>query len=110
MLRRTFSMGEIWEDRIDMAFALRELDVDSVPINFLIPIAGGALDSESLLHPFEALKIVSLYRFILPQKEIRICGGRLQVLREFNSFVFAAGADGIITGNSVPHPRQKSRR
>ena len=94
-----FGIGEMWEDRIDMAFALRELDVDSVPINFLIPIAGSALDSGSLLHPFEALKIVSLYRFILPQKEIRICGGRLQVLREFNSLVFAAGADGMITGN-----------
>jgi biotin synthase len=94
-----FGIGEMWEDRIDMAFALRELDVDSVPINFLIPIAGSALDGRSLLHPFEALKIVSLYRFILPKKEIRICGGRLQVLREFNSLVFAAGADGMITGN-----------
>jgi biotin synthase len=41
----------------------------------------------------------SLYRFMLPQKEIRICGGRLQVLGEFNSLVFAAGADGLITGN-----------
>lgn len=94
-----FGIGEMWEDRIDMAFALRELDVDSVPINFLIPIAGSALDGRSLLHPFKALKIVSLYRFVLPQKEIRICGGRLQVLREFNPLVFAAGADGMITGN-----------
>jgi biotin synthase len=99
-----FGIGEMWEDRIDMAFALRELDVDSVPINFLIPIAGSALDGASLLHPFEALKIVSLYRFILPQKEIRICGGRLQVLREFNSLLFAAGADGMITGNYLTTP------
>jgi biotin synthase len=94
-----FGIGEMWKDRIDMAFALRELDVDSVPINFLIPIAGSALDGGSLLHPFEALKIASLYRFIHPQKEIRICGGRLQVLGEFNTLVFAAAADGMNTSN-----------
>ena len=94
-----FGMGETWQDRIDLAFALRELNVDSVPINFLIPIKGSALGQRDLLHPFEALKIVGLYRFILPQKEIRICGGRVQVLGEFNPMVFPAGADGMITGN-----------
>lgn len=94
-----FGLGETWQDRIDMAFLLKELDVDSVPVNFLIPIKGTALGYKELLHPFEALKIVSLYRFILPQKEIRICGGRIQILGEFNSMVFLAGADGMITGN-----------
>jgi biotin synthase len=96
-----FGMGETWEDRIDMALSLRELDVDSVPVNFLIPIKGTALGNIDLLHPFEALKIVSLYRYILPQKEIRICGGRLQILGEFNSMIFLAGADGMITGNCL---------
>lgn len=94
-----FGMGETWQDRIDMAFSLKELDVDSVPINFLVPIKGTALKDRNLLHPFEALRIVSLYRFILPPKEVRICGGRMQVLGEFHSMVFSAGADGMITGN-----------
>jgi biotin synthase len=94
-----FGLGETWQDRIDMAFALRELNVDSVPINFLLPIKGTALGNKKLLHPLEALKIVSLYRFVLPRKEIRICGGRTQVLGEFNSMIFLAGADGMITGN-----------
>jgi biotin synthase len=94
-----FGMGETWRDRVEMAFALRELDVDSVPINFLIPIDGSALGRREMLHPFEALKIVSLYRFVLPGKEIRICGGRTQVLGELHSMVFLAGADGMITGN-----------
>jgi biotin synthase len=94
-----FGMGETWQDRIDMAFALRELNVDSIPINFLIPIKGTALEKSAFLHPFEALKIVSLFRFILPQKEIRICGGRMQILGEFNSMVFLAGADSLLTGN-----------
>lgn len=94
-----FGMGETWEDRIDMAFKLKGLDVESVPINFLIPIKGTALGENKYLHPLEALKIVSLYRFILPLKEIRICGGRIQILGDFHSFVFFAGADSIMTGN-----------
>jgi biotin synthase len=94
-----FGMGETWQDRIDMAFTLKELDIDSVPINFLIPVKGTALEHRKHLHPFDALKIVSLYRFILPRKEIRICGGRIQILGEFNSMLFLAGADGMISGN-----------
>jgi biotin synthase len=94
-----FGMGETWQDRIDMAFSLKEIDADSVPVNFLIPIKGTALGHREYLHPFEALKIISLFRFILPRKEIRVCGGRTQVLREFHSMVFLAGADGMITGD-----------
>lgn len=94
-----FGIGETWEDRIDMAFKLKELPVDSIPINYLIPARGTPLGEQDMLNPFEALKIVSLYRFILPQKEIRICGGRMQVLGEFNSMVFMAGADSLLTGN-----------
>jgi len=94
-----FGLGETWEDRIAMAFKLKELPIDSVPINYLIPVKGTPLAKQDLLHPFEALKIISLYRFILPQKEIRICGGRIQVLGEFNSMVFMAGADSLLTGN-----------
>jgi len=82
-----------------MAFALKMLDVDSIPINFLIAIRGTPLEDMDLLPPFEALKIISLYRFILPEKEIRVCGGRRQVLRDFNPMVFMAGADSLLTGN-----------
>lgn len=94
-----FGLGETWEDRIDMAFALKELDVNSIPVNFLIPVKGTSLGDMDMLYPFEALKIISLYRFLLPGKEIRICGGRMQVLGEFNSMVFIAGADSLLTGN-----------
>lgn len=94
-----FGLGETWQDRIDMAFAIKELNVDSVPINFLIPVKGTSMGDRDFLHPFEALKIISLYRFILPEKEIRVCGGRMQILGEFNSMVFMAGADALLTGN-----------
>lgn len=94
-----FGMGETWKDRIELAFTLKDLDVDSVPINFLVPIKGTPLEHKGFLHPFEALKIISLFRFILPRKEIRICGGRMQILGEYHSMIFLAGADGMITGN-----------
>jgi biotin synthase len=94
-----FGLGETWQDRIDMAFAIKELDIDSIPINFLIPVKGTKLSDRDFLHPFEALKIISLYRFIMPDKQIRVCGGRTQVLGEFNSMVFMAGADSLLTGN-----------
>ena len=94
-----FGLGESWEDRIDMAFALRDISPDSVPLNFLTPIKGTRLGVNKILEPFEALKIISLYRFILPDKQIRVCGGRIQTLGEFNSFIFYAGADGLLTGN-----------
>lgn len=94
-----FGLGEEWADRIDMAFALKEISPDSIPINFLIPIKSTRLGLQKHLEPFEALKIISLYRFILPDKELRVCGGRMQILGEFNSFIFFAGADGLLVGN-----------
>lgn len=92
-------MGETWHDRIDMAFLLGDLDVQSVPLNFLIPVKGTPLSNKEMLHPFEALKSISLFRFILPNKSIRICGGRGQILREFHAMIFMAGADALMTGN-----------
>jgi len=96
-----FGLGETWEDRVDMALELRELDVDSVPINFLVPVKGTPLGDTEPLRPFDALRIISLYRFLLPGKEIRVCGGRVQTLGEFNSMVFMAGADGLLTGDCL---------
>lgn len=94
-----FGMGESWEDRIDMAFALREIGVDSIPINFFTPIQGTQLEDKDLLNPLEALKIIAIYRLISPQCEIRICGGRAVTLRELHPYVFIAGADGLLIGN-----------
>jgi biotin synthase len=94
-----FGLGESWEDRIDMAFAIRDTGADSVPINFLSPIAGTPLGSKEALSPMEALKIIAIYRIIMPDREIRICGGRRSTLRGLASHVFLAGADGFLIGN-----------
>jgi biotin synthase len=94
-----FGMGESWEQRVELAFALKELEVDSVPLNFLNPIKGTRLEDLPLLAPMEALKVVALYRFIHPRKDITICGGREATLGDFQSWVFAAGANGLMVGN-----------
>ncbi len=94
-----FGLGESWEDRIDMAFALKEIKIDSVPINFLTPISGTPLGNKDTLRPLEALKIIAIYRLILPECEIRVCGGRPTTLRDLNSYIFLAGADGLLIGN-----------
>lgn len=94
-----FGIGETWEDRLYLALTLKNLEVDSIPVNFLIPIKGTPLENRSLLSPIEALKIVVLFRLILVDKDIRIAGGRLQVLKEFSSWIFLAGANALMTGN-----------
>jgi biotin synthase len=92
-------MGEGMEDRIKMAMTLREIDVDSVPINFLMPIKGTPFEKISAITPLEALHSIALFRLILPSKEIRVCGGRGTALRQLHPLIFAAGADGFMIGN-----------
>jgi len=94
-----FGMGETWQDRIDLAFQVREIEADSMPINFLSPIRGTRLEDMPCLSPEDALKIIGLTRFILPKKEIRICGGRMQTLEARHTMIFRAGADSFMTGN-----------
>ena len=92
-------MGESMEDRIKMAFTLREIDVDSVPINFLMPIMGTPLESVTPITPLEALHSLALFRLVLPKKEIRVCAGRGTTLGPLHPLIFAAGADGFMIGN-----------
>ncbi len=94
-----FGMGEAMEDRISMAFTLREVNVDSVPINFLMPIPGTPLEHVSAITPLEALHSIALFRLILPEKEIRICAGRGTALGRLHPLIFTAGADGFMIGN-----------
>lgn len=74
-------MGESHDDVIDLAIALRQLGVDSVPVNFLIPIGGTPLAGANALNPRHCLRVLCLFRFILPSQKIRIAGGREVHLR-----------------------------
>ncbi len=94
-----FGMGETNDHILELATALRELDVDSVPINFLTPIKGTPFESLNNLTPLRCLRIIAFFRYFLPAKEIIICGGRQYNLGELHPMVFHAGASGIMTGN-----------
>jgi biotin synthase len=74
-------MGESDEDLVDVVFALRGLDPDSVPVNFLIPMEGTPLAEEWNLTPQRALRILAMVRFVCPDVEVRIAGGREVHLR-----------------------------
>jgi biotin synthase len=96
-----FGLGETWEDRQQLALTLKELEVDSVPINFLSPIPGTPLAYQEVLSAEEALRIIALFRLTLSKATIRICGGRPTVFaeREQDELLFRAGANALMTGN-----------
>jgi biotin synthase len=94
-----FGLGESLEQRIELALTLRELDVDSVPLNFLNPVVGTPLEKQSDLTPMDCLRIIALFRYLLPDKRISVCGGRIPNLRELQSWIFMAGASGTMVGN-----------
>lgn len=79
-----FGMGETNEDRVDMALTYRELEVDSIPLNFLMPIEGTPMENAAGVEVMEALKIIGMFRFTNPKAELRLCGGREQNLRDFH--------------------------
>ncbi len=91
-------MGESVDDRIEIADILNVLDVDSVPVNFLIPIEGTKMEGMELMRPLEALKCLAAFRFMMPDREIRLCGGRVQVLRDLQALA-AFVVDGILIGH-----------
>ena len=93
-----FGIGETKQDRIDMAITLRELGVDMVPMNFLHPIKGTPLESNKALSPREILTLIAVYRFILPNANLKIAGGRVLNLRDMQSWIFNAGASAIMSG------------
>jgi biotin synthase len=94
-----FGMGEDWTDRLDMILMLRDLGVDVMPINFLNAIHGTPLEDQPKLPPMECLKIIAIARFLLPDKELKVAGGREVCLRDLQSWIFFAGADSTMIGN-----------
>ncbi len=69
-------LGESLEDRVDLALALREIDVESAPVNFLDPRPGTPLDHVSRLTPHDCLRALAMFRFALPRADVRVAGGR----------------------------------
>ena len=92
-------MGETRADRCDLAFALKEIGANVVPINILNPIKGTPFENVAPLPPMEILKTIACFRFVLPRQEIMIAGGRTVNLRDLQSMVFMAGASALMVGN-----------
>jgi biotin synthase len=103
-------LGETRADRCDLAFALREFDVDIVPLNALNPVPGTPFENVPPLSPFEILKTIACFRHILPRQDILIAGGRAVNLRDLQCLIFLAGASGLMVGNYLTTPNQPVER
>lgn len=93
-------LGETVEDRIDMALALRELEVKSVPVNMLNPISGTPYEDNVRLTVDDMRRIVAVYRFILPDAAIRLAGGR-GLMEDKGEGCFRSGANAAISGDML---------
>jgi biotin synthase len=105
-------MGEDDEDRVDLAFALREIGVESVPLNFLDPRPGTPMQQAERLTPNEALRALAMFRFVHPDADVRIAGGREVTLGKMQPLaLYAANSfftDGYLTtGGAEPHDDAK---
>lgn len=93
-------LGETMEDRIDMALALRDLGVKSVPVNLLNPIKGTPYERNRILSNDELCRIVAVFRFIIPDGDIRLAGGR-GLVDDKGARCFKSGANAAISGDML---------
>lgn len=91
-------LGESRQERVKLAFALAEMDVECAPINVLNARPGTPLESQTPPDPKEVIKTISVFRFILPKAKLELGGGREVNLRDFQSMAFLAGANSLIIG------------
>lgn len=105
-------LGETWEDRVDLALALRELEVESVPLNLLNPRPDTPLGDRPKLDPYEALKAIALFRLLLPEQIIRYAGGREAVMGDLQAMGLKAGINAMLVGHyltTLGQPPEKDR-
>ncbi len=94
-----FGLGESWEQRFELFETLQELEVDCIPVNFLMPVPGTPLERAPRITAAEALGVVACLRLMQPGREIVLCGGRAQALGEWDRLAVAAGAAGVMVGD-----------
>ena len=100
-------LGESRKQRLELAFALAELDVECAPINVLNPRPGTPLETVTSPSPMEVVKTIAIFRFILPRARLELGGGREVNLRDFQVMAFLAGANSLIIGGYLTtHGRQ----
>ncbi|MGQ9645797.1 MAG: biotin synthase BioB [Thermodesulfobacteriota bacterium] len=97
-------LGESAQQRLELAFSLRELKIDCIPLNILNPRPGTPLEHSDPIPPMEIIKTIALFRLILPKGTLKIAGGREVNLRDLQSLALLAGANGLIVGNYLTTP------
>lgn len=107
------NLGETDVQRIEFAYELKALEPTSVPMNFLNPRPGTALGHRPLMNPWETAKWLAIFRLIMPEPIIRLCGGRVENLGPLQSLGIMAGVNGLLIGNYLttvgPAPREDFR-
>lgn len=93
-------MGETWEDRIDMAVSLSELEIESIPINVLMPIKDTYFENLEPLSENEILRTIAIFRYINPTAYIRMAAGR-NYFKDGGKKAFLSGANATITGDML---------
>jgi len=93
-------MGESWDDRIDMAVSLSELEIDSIPINALMPIKGTCYENLEPLSEDDILRTIAIFRYINPTAYIRMAAGR-GYFKDGGAKAFPSGANATITGDML---------
>jgi biotin synthase len=97
-------LGELIEQRIELAMTLKELDVDCVPLNILNPRPGTPLQDTPHLSPIELLVTIAIFRFILSDKDIKLCGGKEANLRQLLPLGIVAGCNSLMIGDYLTTP------
>ena len=93
-----FGLGESWSDRVDMAVAIRELDVDGIPLNVLLPIKGTPLENMPIMAPADVAKAFAIFRLVNPAKMIKFAAGRETIMKDFQGLLMLSGVNSMITG------------
>ena len=93
-----FGLGESWRDRVKMAFTCRELDVDGIPLNVLLPIPGTPLEKRCIMEPCDVAKAFSIFRLVNPTKVIKFAAGRETTMKDLQALLMLSGMNSFITG------------
>ena len=94
-------MGESTDDRIDFAFELAELGVDSVPMNILPPVKGTPLENTPPISEEDIIRTAAVWRFILPRQSIRFAGGRMRLSHASMLRLLKGGINGVLMGDML---------
>ena len=93
-----FGLGETWRDRVEMAFAVRELGVEGSPLNVLLPIKGTPLENTPVMMAADVVKSVAVFRLVNPGIMLKFAAGRETVMKDFQGLLMLSGFSSLMTG------------